>query len=99
MHQDDDETCAEDDVETSCATDDHGLVPPTLRENEPVLGFVRVGMVFGNRLAILERDTLEPLQFVPSGHSPEVTMAHAYRLAKSWDEYFQQIIAKMVNAS
>lgn len=56
-------------------------------------------MVFGNRLAIMERDTAEPLQFVPPGHSAEATMAHAYRLAKSWDEYFQQMVAKMVSRS
>ncbi len=52
--------------------------------------FVRIAMVLG-RLAIVERETDEPIQFVSgAGRSSSELSAWAEKLAGQWEEHFVQ---------
>lgn len=60
--------------------------PPAARSFE----HVRISMAIG-RLAIVERSTGEPVQFVVgAGRNHEQLMLHAEKIAGYWDTYFAQ---------
>jgi hypothetical protein len=49
--------------------------------------WVRIVVAAGDRLAVVERATGEPVQFLAEGSSPE-------RLIERWDEYYQQAASR-----